>query len=88
MDLEQGLTALWDWVLLPSAGQFQNAFPELVGLTGYAIDSIQETGPDTFSVAVTVTRHSAEARLRFLLVRKDVGRKKGALMTKSLLREN
>ena len=68
------------------AGQFQNEFPELVGLTDYSIDSVQEGPNRSITVEVLVSKGSQEVTLRFLLLRKDVGRKKGALMTKSLTR--
>lgn len=72
--------------LSPLAGQFQNAFPELVGLTNYHIKDIEETSSNSYSVVVEVERQADKAEVKFLLVRKDIGRKKGALMTKSLLR--
>ena len=72
--------------MCPFSGQFQNAFPELVGLSKYSIQEVEETSSDSYSVVVEVERREKKVSVKFVLVRKDIGRKKGALMTKSLLR--
>lgn len=53
-------------------------------LDEYTVESIQQSVEDSAEVAVHVTKRGSKARYSFLLVRKDIGRKKGALMTKSL----
>ena len=66
------------------AGQFQNAFPMLVGLEDYSIESIA-TEESTAEVIVNVSSKSHQHKLCFKMVEKDIGRKKGAFMTKSLV---
>lgn len=68
------------------AGQFQNAFPELVGLTDYTIEGTEQQPGDSYHVDVAVTKGGKATGFRFLLVRKDIGRKKGSLMTGRLTR--
>jgi len=66
------------------AGQFQNAFPELVMLSSYSISRVEEKEGGRYEVLADVKKGDKGLRLKFVLVRKDVGRKKGALMTRSV----
>ena len=56
-------------------------------MTGYTIIDIQNSADGT---SVTVELHTKDkpVRMHFELARKDVGRKKGCLMTKSLTKES
>jgi hypothetical protein len=65
-------------------GQFQNAFPELVMLSSYSISRVEEKEGGRYEVLADVKKGDKGLRLKFVLVRKDVGRKKGALMTRSV----
>ena len=69
------------------AGQFQNAYPELMNLGSYAIEGTKFE-EDVHKVLVKVTSgvDSSESRFVFILAVKDVGTKKGALMTRCLIR--
>lgn len=67
-----------------AAGQFQNAFPDLVNLSTYTLGNANEKDGGCFEVVADVKKGGKEQKLRFVLARKDIGRKKGALMTKSL----
>ena len=66
------------------AGQFQNAFPELVMLSTYSIEDSKDLKDGCHEVLADVKKGSSKRKYRFLLARKDVGRKKGALMTRTL----
>ena len=69
------------------AGQFQNAYPELMNLYSYAIEG-SKFEEDVHKVLVTVTSgvDRSESQFVFILAEKDVGTKKGALMTRCLIR--
>lgn len=69
------------------AGQFQNAYPELMNLHSYAIEG-SKFEEDVHKVLVKVTSgvDKSEAQFVFVLAEKDVGTKKGALMTRCLIR--
>lgn len=62
-----------------------NKFPELVGLSSYTVDSVEEVaagGCPSHSVTVGVVGpHGDRAAFLFLLAPKLVGRLKGALAT-------
>lgn len=70
------------------AGNFQNAYPELVNLNSYSIQgSKQEEGVHKVLVEVT-SQHQKEKKSHFvfILAEKEIGAKKGALMTRCLIR--
>lgn len=69
------------------AGQFQNAYPELMNLQSYVIEGTKFE-EDVHKVLVKVTSGvgGSESRFVFILAVKDVGTKKGALMTRCLIR--
>lgn len=67
------------------AGQFQNAFPDLVSLQDYQIKSVEDLENGQYRVTVEAICGAKTVALQFLLARKDIGRKKGALMTRQLL---
>ena len=68
-----------------TAGKFLNKFPEMVGLTSFSIDAVEELaagGCPSHAVSVTVVGATGDrASFRFLLAPKLVGRLKGALAT-------
>ncbi|KAL3161246.1 hypothetical protein ABBQ38_009610 [Trebouxia sp. C0009 RCD-2024] len=68
-------------------GQFQNAYPELMNLQSYVIEGTKFE-EDVHKVLVKVTSGvgGSESRFVFILAVKDVGTKKGALMTRCLIR--
>ena len=68
-------------------GQFSNDLGSLVNLEKYDVVwcGAEEGGRCMVDVDVTGARGQQE-QLRILLKRKDVGRKKGSLMTASILR--
>jgi len=53
-------------------------------LTDYSISTVEEKEGGCFEVVADVTKGGKNLRLKFVLARKDIGRKKGALMTRSL----
>jgi hypothetical protein len=77
-------------------GQFQNYLPEMMNLTSYKIiqskQTIDESSPgkidDVWEVKVEVTDKIGKAsNFTFALKRKNVGARKGALMTAMISRE-
>ena len=71
-------------ILISMPGQFQNAFPNFVLSDGFKIGSVEEHTQDAYSVEVEVQKGGSQSKARFSMLRKDIGRKKGALMTKSI----
>lgn len=70
-----------------SAGQFQNAYPELVNLHSYDIEgSKYEEEVHKVLVNVISGLEHKHAQFVFILAKKEVGTKKGALMTRCLIR--
>ena len=70
-----------------SAGQFQNAYPELVNLHSYNIEgSKYEEEVHKVLVNVISGLEQKHAQFVFILAKKEVGTKKGALMTRCLIR--
>ena len=69
------------------AGQFQNAYPELMNLNSYAIEGSRYE-EDVHKVLVTVESgvDKSESQFVFVLAVKDIGTKKGSLMTRCLIR--
>jgi hypothetical protein len=53
-------------------------------LTDYTIGDVEEKEGGCYEVVADVTKGLKKLRLKFVLARKDIGRKKGALMTRSL----
>ena len=71
------------------AGQFQNAYPELVSLHSYQIEgSKYEQEVHKVLVSVVSGLEQKHAQFVFILAIKEVGTKKGALMTRCLIRHN
>ncbi len=70
-----------------SAGQFQNELPELVNLHSYSIEG-SKYEEDVHKVLVDVVSglDLSPAQFVFVLAEKDIGTKKGALMTRCLIR--
>ena len=68
------------------AGQFQNEFSDLQNLTSYKIQSVEEGSDGTNTVRVDAECSGKNIGLKFILARKDTGRKKGAFMTRQLLK--
>lgn len=66
------------------AGQFQNAFPLMVGLEEFSLEKVEQRSEDMCDVTIQLRKAGKTCRACFHLVRKDIGRKKGALMTKSI----
>lgn len=69
------------------AGQFQNAYPELMNCYSYAIEGAKFE-EDVHKVLVKVTSgvDKSESQFVFILAEKNIGTKKGALMTRCLIR--
>jgi len=53
-------------------------------LSSYSISRVEEKEGGRYEVLADVKKGDKGLRLKFVLVRKDVGRKKGALMTRSV----
>ena len=77
-------------------GQFQNYLPEMMNLTSYEIVQVEQTVPesspgqndDVWTVDVDVTdKIEKVTKFKFILKRKKVGTRKGALMTAVISRE-
>ena len=68
------------------AGQFQNEFSDLQNISSYEIQSVEEGSDGTHTVIVETECAGKSIGLKFILARKDIGRKKGALMTRQLLK--
>ena len=56
-------------------------------MTGYTITDVSESGDIHHVLAEVHTAQSSPVKLHFELARKDIGRKKDSLMTKSLKKE-
>ena len=69
------------------AGQFQNVYPELMNLRSYVIEGTKSE-EDLHKVLVKVTSgvDRSESHFVFILAVKNVGTRKGALMTRCLIR--
>ena len=67
-------------------GQFQNEFSDLLLMQSYQIRSTEEEEGGNFVVSVETKCGSKSVGLKFILARKDIGRKKGSLMTRQLLK--
>ena len=69
------------------AGQFGNSFKDLIGHSGYELSAPVDEGGQQCTVTVVVRGTDGPASMRFEMAIKDIGRKKGCWMTRSLLRE-
>lgn len=72
-------------------GQFRNAFGVLVDADSYEIgESRTEADGDLVEVDVTVRskRTPQETRLCFRMQKKDIGRREGAWMTKTIVKQS
>ena len=68
-------------------GHFQNVFPELMDMQSYELSEGQQEQEGSHTVHVKVKTHrGAHAEFSFLLAKKMIGKKKGSLMTRTLLR--
>lgn len=77
-------------------GQFQNYLPEMMNLTSYKIVQVEQTvaesspgqNDDVWTVDVDVMdKVKKVTKFKFILKRKKVGTRKGALMTAVISRE-
>ena len=67
-------------------GLFQNVFGELIGAQGFDMEPSTKTERGNVILPVTVHTRSGNAlSVKFVLRKKDVGRKEGCWMTLSLL---
>ena len=67
-------------------GLFQNVFGELIGAQGFDIGASMTTERGNVILPVTVhTRNSKAVDVRFVLRKKDMGKKEGCWMTLSVL---
>lgn len=86
------MSSAWARVIcMCHAGQFQNSFPELFDMVDYSITDTKEAGGVHTVIAEVQTSKSKDkqpVRFRFELAQKDIGKKKGSLMTKQLLKES
>lgn len=72
-----------------SAGQLQNAYPELTqGKFQYVVEgcSLDEDGRTVVRVTVTHGKSLEQSKFLFTMEQYPLGRKKGCFLTKSLLR--
>ena len=80
------MLSLEDAGMMSCRGLFQNVFGQLIGAQGFDLGPSTTTERGNVILPVTVHTRSGDAMaVRFVLRRKDVGRKEGCWMTLSLL---
>ena len=68
------------------AGHFGNSFRDLIGASGYELTAPVEAGPKQCTFVADVQGTNGVTAVRFEMVVKAIGGKKGCWMTRSLLR--
>ncbi|KAK9812288.1 hypothetical protein WJX73_010026 [Symbiochloris irregularis] len=68
-------------------GQFQNSFPDLFDMASYSIKGVEEAGEETHVTVEGQTTQGKTFALLFKMAERDFGKKKGSIMTKSLLKK-
>jgi hypothetical protein len=74
--------------LTRAAGQFANTFKDVMNHSGYELeeDSGDARTESTCKIVATVTGANGAVRLAFKMAVKQLGRRKGCWMTRTLLR--
>lgn len=68
-------------------GHFQNVYPELLIASSFIISDMQQEADGCQAIQVQVKSGDSVSDFHFLLARKTIGKKKGSLMTRTLIKQ-